>query len=364
MTEQKKLLKRGRPSSEVPAFPRHSLKEVLKLAESIEANNAGKPYDRINLAESINMSPNSSGFRNLITSSLRYGITIGGRQADKIALTDIGKGIVSPITDEQRNDCLKQALLQPLLFKTIFEYYDNNKIPRRDLLINTLRNEFKVAHGDANTCYEIILKNIEDYGLATEIKGNSYLQLNRLSYLESVEETEDSEDVSEELTEKRETPSPIPEKKSIEEPENKQIFVAHGKNKKPLEQLKQILEKYNIPRIIATDEPHKGRPIGIKVADEMKRCSSGIFIFTGDVETKDNEGNTILQPNYNVVYELGAGSVLYGNKIIILRENGVELPSDFHEVGRISFEKDRLDTIGLDLLSELAAIGIIKFSVT
>jgi predicted nucleotide-binding protein len=367
METKTEVSRRGRRPAEIPTFPRHSLNEALKLAQSIEDNNAGKPYDRINLAEALNMSPNSSAFRDLITSSSRYGLTIGGRIADKIALSDIGRSIVSPMTDEQKNENLKLALLHPELFKMVYEHFDNNKIPRRELLINTLKNEFKVVPEDASLCYDIIIENINDYKLATEIKGTSYLQLKRLSYLESVNDDE-SEDVDEELAVKPETPTEIPdevpEKKSMEKPENKQIFIAHGKNKKPLEQLVKILDKYKIARVIATDEPHKGRPVGIKVAEEMKRCSSGIFIFTADVETKDTDGNTILQPNYNVVFELGAGSVLYGDKIIILKEKGVELPSDFNEVGRITFEKDNLSASGLDLISELGALEIIKVIVT
>ena len=43
------------------------------------------------------------------------------------------------------------------------------------------------------------------------------------------------------------------------------IFIAHGKNKTPLEQLKQILEQFKIPYRIATEEPNLGRPIGSKV---------------------------------------------------------------------------------------------------
>lgn len=42
------------------------------------------------------------------------------------------------------------------------------------------------------------------------------------------------------------------------------IFVAHGKNKKPLEQLKGILEQFKIPYRVATEEPNLGRPIGPK----------------------------------------------------------------------------------------------------
>ena len=48
------------------------------------------------------------------------------------------------------------------------------------------------------------------------------------------------------------------------------IFIAHGKNKKPLEQLKKVLEQFRIPYKVAMEEPSLGRPISEKFA---KPCS-------------------------------------------------------------------------------------------
>ena len=105
--------RRGRPTKEVPLFPRHSLSKILSIAQSIENDNAGKPYDRLSLAKSLNYAPNSSTFRDLITSSQRYGLTKGGRQADKIGLTDLGSSIVAPTSNEEKNNSLIRALNYP-----------------------------------------------------------------------------------------------------------------------------------------------------------------------------------------------------------------------------------------------------------
>ncbi len=51
------------------------------------------------------------------------------------------------------------------------------------------------------------------------------------------------------------------------------IFVAHGKNKKPLEQLKKILDQFKIPYKVAIEEPNLGRPIGTKVREIMHACN-------------------------------------------------------------------------------------------
>ena len=126
-----------------------------------------------------------------------------------------------------------------------------------------------------------------------------------------------------------ETPTPtIPctsTQTKTQESGSKKIFIAHGRNTAALEQLKKILDEFKVPYIVAVDEPNRGRPISAKVKEEMHNWSSAIFIFTADEETQDVHGTKSWKPSYNVVYELGAATYLYENKIIILKEEGVSL---------------------------------------
>ncbi len=140
------------------------------------------------------------------------------------------------------------------------------------------------------------------------------------------------------------------------------IFIAHGKNKKPLGQLKGILDQFKIPYSVAVDEPNLGRPISTKVAETMRACNCAILIFTADEEFRDKEGNVIWRPSENVVYELGAAAYLYGNRIVILKEDAVEFPSNFKDIGYISFGKDQLEAKSFDVLKELIGFGIVRLS--
>ena len=94
----------------------------------------------------------------------------------------------------------------------------------------------------------------------------------------------------------------------------------------------------------------------------MRECTSAIFIFTKDEETKDGEGDTVYRPSDNVVYELGAASTLYGKKIVIFKEEGVTFGSDFKDLGYISFETDKLDAKTMELMKELVRFEILKVS--
>ena len=140
------------------------------------------------------------------------------------------------------------------------------------------------------------------------------------------------------------------------------IFVAHGKNKKPLEQLKRILDQFKIPYKVAVEEPNLGRPIGEKVRTIMQDCNCAILIFTADEEFQTKDGETIWRPSENVVYELGAAGYLYGNRVVILKEDTVEFPTNFKDLGYISFDKDQLAAQSMEVIRELIGFGIVKIS--
>lgn len=142
----------------------------------------------------------------------------------------------------------------------------------------------------------------------------------------------------------------------------KGIFIAHGKNKKPLEQLKKILDQFHIPYRVAVDEPNLGRPISGKVREIMNSCNCAILIFTADEKFSNSEGAEIWRPSENVVYELGATGFLYDNQIVILKEDNVDFPSNFRDIGYITFKHDELDAKAMEVIQELIGFGIVKIS--
>lgn len=55
--------------------------------------------------------------------------------------------------------------------------------------------------------------------------------------------------------------------------------------------------------------------------------------------------------------------MLYGSKIIIFKEDTVDFPANFRDIGYISFEKDALSSKVNELFRELISFGLIKVSV-
>jgi len=142
-----------------------------------------------------------------------------------------------------------------------------------------------------------------------------------------------------------------------------QIFIAHGSNMQPVEQLKKILDRFHVPYKTAKEEPHRGRPVPQKVKDVMEQCTAAIFVFTADMKVLTDDGGEQWWPRENVPHELGAASYLYGNRIVIFKEDKVTLASNFSDLGYIEFEPDELAGKAMDLISELVGLGLLEVSV-
>lgn len=199
-------------------------------------------------------------------------------------------------------------------------------------------------------------------GALQKIGGSDYLNLDlprpeKLEALESEEQPDPSE-ASRLQAPERDTPDKHENSDTPQRP--KRIFVAHGKKHGPLKEIQAILAKFKIPHVIAQEEPHAGRPISLKVAQTMQECSAGLFVFSRDEELQDKDGNPVWRPSENVVFELGAGSVLWGGKIIILKEDGVNFASDYKDLGYITFHEGQMSSIGMQLFMELIAFDFVK----
>ncbi len=117
-----------------------------------------------------------------------------------------------------------------------------------------------------------------------------------------------------------------------------------------------------IPHLVVQEEANAGRPISQKVRDGMEQCGAAILIFSADIEYFDKDGNSVWRPSENVANELGAAAVMYDDRIILFKEESVELASNYSGIGYITFPKDQLDAKVNELLRELVAFRILKLS--
>jgi predicted nucleotide-binding protein len=333
----------GKPRSYVSQteVPRFSVTDALRVANALADEYGKQPTRPLDVAKALKMSPNSSQYKLLTGASVAYGFTDAGAQAEKIGLTPLGRRAIAPTEEGDDVQAMREAFLRPRVMGVPAKFAERTR--------------------------KLIADGAEALDLLTEIKGKTYVNLDAAvtpgeSDGEDEDEDQDILDEEEALTEdggEDEVKPPEAEKKR----RPNRIFLGHGKNKKPLTQLTKTLDQLGIPYKVAEEEPNLGRPISTKVRQTMSECGAGILIFTADREYQDKDGNPIWLSSENVANELGAAAVMYDDRIIIFKEEGVELASNYSGIGYITFEKDKLDAKVPDLLRELVAMKILKVSV-
>lgn len=363
---------KGRPTgTKNRNYPPLGLADALRVARVIQDDASGMEVSRLTLAELLNVSPASSNFRELVASSRFYGLTNGGINADEFGLTPLGRAATGG--DEVAQIAgYRQAVMNVAPYKAFFVTFNNKKIPSATAFKEFLTRSASVAAERADECMQFILADAQTAGLVRTMKGGAqYVDLAGTPTTSAEDEGEASDALELDVAgvepegEAGQTPGGLVTAPPPGDGKPKKVFIAHGKNRTPLEQLKIALDTFKVRYAVAIDEPNAGRPISRKVAALMRdECSSGIFIFTADErfmrEPQSGGTEEVWRPSENVVFELGAASILYENRIVIFKEKGVTFPSDFSDLGYIEFEKDQLVAELGSLFRELVGLDILE----
>ncbi len=122
-----------------------------------------------------------------------------------------------------------------------------------------------------------------------------------------------------------------------------QVFITHGKNKKILGQLKDIVTFGKFMPVVAEEHETPSKPVPEKVMDDMRSCFAGIIHVAGEQALIDDQGKKHYRINENVLIEIGAAMALYGRNFILLVEKGVQLPSNLQGLYECRYEGEKLD---------------------
>jgi len=361
--------KRGQKNRNYPPL---TLARALEVANAIQHEASGMTVSRLTLAELLDTTPTSSTLRDLVASARFYGLTNGGINAQDFSLTDLGERAASEDA-AVRDPALKEAVLKVPPYKVFFETFQGKKVPGDRPLREFLTRDAAVDESRAEEVVEYILSDAQTAGLVRKVKGANYVDFEGVAEPPAPSEDPDEDDEADlaQLGELpadegdgngNDVPPPPPPPSIAKRSRPNAIFVGHGKNKKPRDQLTKSLGEYGIPFKVAEDEPNRGRPIPIKVKETMEECGAAILIFSADEELFDKDQKSVWRPSENVVNELGAASIMYDSRIIIFREESVNLATNYESIGYITFEHDDLTARANDLFRELIAFGILKVS--
>lgn len=131
------------------------------------------------------------------------------------------------------------------------------------------------------------------------------------------------------------------------------VFIVHGHDGELKEAIAHIVEQQNIEAIILSNKTNEGKTI-IEKIEHYSNVSAAICLFTADDKGKvKSEKSLNARARQNVVFETGYFMGKLGrNRVVIVSENDVELPSDMN--GMVYTNKTDWK---VDVLKELKAMG-------
>lgn len=345
------------------SFPKDPLEQSLRVAKALEDANGGQPLPPLETATALGVSPGSSDFRRILSSSLKYGLTEGSYKSDRISLDDLGRRIVEPRSEEERRTALLRAAMRPETFSSIYEYYKGKKLPENNFLQNTVVREFDVPREHAEQCVSVFVTNMEYVSLIRTTKSGRWLSTESAPpEALAADEKHDEEEVAElpeardEAAEEQELSEPA--KKRRPEGAERRVFITHGKDKSFVDPIKKLLGFGELVPVVSVERQSVSKPVPEKVMDEMRTCGAAIIHVDAEqiLIDKDAKEHTVI--NSNVLIEIGAAMALYGRRFILLVREGVKLPSNLQGLYEVRYGGDSLD--GDATIRLLEAINDIK----
>lgn len=170
--KEETIIKEQKKSRRCPNYPSRTFEEALQIADGIWECASGQKVRRLTLFDHLGKSPDSGNSRTLVTASSKYGITVGGYQAEHIELTELG-GIASNSDSseiEKITARFELAVNSNEYFKGLYESFKGNKMPSTKVLEDTAK-ELGIDADDAKGCVETFVSNAKFIGLIQVLAG-------------------------------------------------------------------------------------------------------------------------------------------------------------------------------------------------
>ena len=121
------------------------------------------------------------------------------------------------------------------------------------------------------------------------------------------------------------------------------VFITHGRNSKILDQVKELVAYGKFRPVVAMEHETAAKPVPKKVMDDMRTCKAAVIHVSAEGVLYDREGKEMPQINENVLIEIGAAMALYGERFVLLVEEGLNLPSNLQGLYECRYEGDELN---------------------
>jgi hypothetical protein len=340
-------------------FPQTILQQAQKIASAIVDNFAGKEGSPPDIALAIGVSPTSSAWPSMAGSSIAYGLTDGGVNANSIKLTPLGRKLVAP---EQEGDDLaarREAIMKPRICKEFFERYRRAKFPN-DMIASNVLKTLGIPAKRVQSALQVVKANGRYAGIIRDTPTGPFVNLDSpgvpaptatpaLPEHDADDETDTGTVTAPETGGSKPGAPPLARlvvattTAPAFDPKSNRVFISHGKQKAIITQIKELLAFGNFDPIVSVERESTAIPVPEKVFEDMRSCGAGVIHVGAEGRYLDRDGNEHSKVNDNVLIEIGAAMALYGKKVILLVEKGITLPSNLQGLYRCDFEGDLLD---------------------
>ena len=156
--------------------PGYSLEQATKVAQAIADSNAYKPTRPLAVAQAMNFTPSSGGFRGMTGAAVAYGLTTGAYNSSEIGLTPIGLRIVRPTSEGDDLAAKREALLRPRVIGDFLRHFDGAALPA-DAIARNVLVEKGVPSERTNDVLSLILDGASTVGFIREWSGKRFVDL-------------------------------------------------------------------------------------------------------------------------------------------------------------------------------------------
>lgn len=137
--------------------------------------------------------------------------------------------------------------------------------------------------------------------------------------------------------------------------DNKNVLVSHGGKPPMLAKVERIVRVLGFNPIVVEQEPSSGMAVDDLVREQMRSCICAIIL-----ATRDDENPTSRYPRPNVVHEIGLAQEILKDKVIYLKEDGLDFPSNVAPKVWEPFTNENPDPVWDKIVRELRGFGFIQ----
>ena len=299
-------------------YPQHTLRDVCEFAKIIKENNVGNSVERALLASFLGTTAKSSKFTNIVNSMKHYGVTEGGYRDSHILLTNLGLSMVSPKSRREDKEARIEAAYRPELFRSFYNLQTESEYIDKTFSINLLVRDLSVRPKLAQECFDLVISNGIFVGIIEENGSKLILKLPQNSNLH--------------VDDNRVTSGPDVEVSSsvIAETYSKDssssIYLAYDGIEELTTRVRDILGRFDIPYMVMPTASSNGHPVDQEAVRVMSKCNAAIFV----VNRQDVSNN--------LMFQIGAASVLYRNRLVIVMASDLADLSGYSQIKTIRLD--------------------------